>query len=511
MKKRKIVNIVNFIRGIEPRNNRDLFEPVREQVALMNALGLRGTFLLQYDALMRSDFVELLLSLNKEQFEFGLWYEIVEPQVNSCGIEWRGRFPWDWHTHCGFPVGYTLSEREALADSAFEKFKEVFGYYPRVFGSWFFDTHTIRYLDEKYGLDAICNCKDQYGTDGYTLWCGYYGQGYYPSRHNVFIPAASQDTQINVPLFRMLGTDPVYQYDFMIDPNREDLTPQSVITLEPACNVYGGGSDPKWVDWFMNYCMNDECLTFSYAQAGQENSFGWSNMKLGIEYQFRLFKKLSDSGKITVEPLGETGRRYKETYKITPASTIVAHSAFDDPEKNSFWYSSRYYRINLYAEKGRLRIRDLHVFSDTYPDPYDTEICRENHAEYESLPVIEGNFSTGCGTVAGGYLLRRDGSEIKVDEPVFNELPDGSARLDYGKVIFEFRDTGITVLSENDFVIENRIGLITDRLPTVLSFSDREIILSRKGAEYSLKLSHGSFLDESRVCSDNGRVKISLA
>ena len=47
MNKRQIVNIVNFIRDVEPRGPVDLVEPVREQIALMKRLGLRGTFLLQ--------------------------------------------------------------------------------------------------------------------------------------------------------------------------------------------------------------------------------------------------------------------------------------------------------------------------------------------------------------------------------------------------------------------------------------------------------------------------------
>lgn len=52
MQKRQIVNIVNFIRDVEPRGPVDLVEPVREQIALMKRHRLPGTFLLQYDALL---------------------------------------------------------------------------------------------------------------------------------------------------------------------------------------------------------------------------------------------------------------------------------------------------------------------------------------------------------------------------------------------------------------------------------------------------------------------------
>ena len=45
--KRQIVNIVNFIRAVEPRMPVDMIRPVREQIALMKRHDLRGTFLLQ--------------------------------------------------------------------------------------------------------------------------------------------------------------------------------------------------------------------------------------------------------------------------------------------------------------------------------------------------------------------------------------------------------------------------------------------------------------------------------
>ncbi len=46
--KRKIVNIINFIRGVEPRDPElDLLEPVVNQIRLLKEYGLSGTFLIQ--------------------------------------------------------------------------------------------------------------------------------------------------------------------------------------------------------------------------------------------------------------------------------------------------------------------------------------------------------------------------------------------------------------------------------------------------------------------------------
>jgi hypothetical protein len=63
---------------------------------------LRGTFLLQYDALLMAEYTDLLRALDPTQFELGVWHEIVQPQAEACGIPWRGRYSWDWHCHCGF-------------------------------------------------------------------------------------------------------------------------------------------------------------------------------------------------------------------------------------------------------------------------------------------------------------------------------------------------------------------------------------------------------------------------
>lgn len=42
MQKRQIINIVNFVRGYDPRTSDDLAEPVRRQLALMEQHRLKG-------------------------------------------------------------------------------------------------------------------------------------------------------------------------------------------------------------------------------------------------------------------------------------------------------------------------------------------------------------------------------------------------------------------------------------------------------------------------------------
>ena len=507
MKKRQIVNIVNFIRGCEPREPIDLVTPVQKQIELMKKHGLRGTFLLQYDALIDPVYIDMLKALDPKQFEIGVWFEVVQPLVEKVGIPWRGRFPWDWHVHCGFSMGYTKPQREALLDELYSKFKEIFGYYPRVFGSWFFDTHTARYVADKYGADAFCNCKEQYGTDGYTLWGGYYGQGYYPSRNNVFLPAQNTDSQIPVPLFRMLGSDHVYQYDWGLQADSGAQPIQGVITLEPSTNV-GGGNDPGWIDWYMKENFNGECLSFGYAQAGQENSFGWPRMERGLVYQFALFAQLQQEGALVVETLGETGRWFKETYATTPASTITAHSAYDDEDKSSVWYCSRHYRINLYADQKGLRIRDLHIFKDAVSDPFEETVCTKNEATYDSLPIMDGNIFSGNGTIAGAYPMDAQGNHFPASDFRFTQTGENDALVDFGAIRFTLMEDWLKITADEDFTIDARIGKTDRHFPALVSRSDDTLRLCYAGTEYGVQLTEGRFDPAGNIHSKDGVIEL---
>ena len=524
--KRQIINIVNFIRGYnsEPQPEGETYRTVLEKIKLIDKYNFKSTFLIQYDALTFPEYQKLMPSLDKERYEIGVWFEIHKPLAEDCGIEWRGRREWDGHVHCGFSMGYSQEERAKLLDKLFEKFHEVMGYFPRVFGSWFFDTFTVRYIQEKYGLDALCNCKEQYGTDGYTLWGGYYGQAYYPSLKNVFIPAQHKEEQLNVPLFRMLGSDQVYQYDYGTKSDFSPRAAQAVITLEPVYHDAGGGLN-KWVDWYMKENFNGECLSFGYAQAGQENSFGWRKMKDGLRYQFELFSKLEKENKIEIEQLGESGRWFKNTYSSTPASTITAHSAFDDPDKDSVWYCSKNYRINLYGENHHLRIRDLHIFDESMEDPFEHTVCKKNYAIYETLPAVDGFIYSGHGIKAGMYFTDlKSGNELEYSNMKFTEKSENAAEVEFigsnGNIKFTLNENEVEISAEHDFIIENKIGRKEGLqskfgkegthgtfFPAVCKQTENELELSYRGKKYKIILSAGIFMSEKKISSENGKIK----
>ena len=389
----RIVNIYNFCRNSDYRvpNSEDvLLETTAQQIKVIHQYHLPATWALQYDALLNPAYQKLLKEQLRPKDEIGAWWEIPRPLAEKAGLKWRGQHDWDSASNVGFSTGYTPQERRKLVDVYMEDFKSIFGRYPKTVGSWYIDELTLAYMADKYGIVASCNCKDQIGTDGYTLWGGYWNQAYYPSRLNAYMPAQTSQMQINVPVFRMLGSDPIYQYG--------DAT-GGIFTLEPVY-LQAGGS-PKWVDWFLKNFVQQPSLAFAYTQVGQENSFGWAAMKEGLIYQLKTLADHVAAGDLRAQTLATTGQWFKSRFELTPPTSVVCTDDWRGQSHKTVWYDSRFYRINLLWDGTGLTIRDLHRFDQQKIAPnHDTPLTERSMTNL-TLPIIEASLWADHGHDAG--------------------------------------------------------------------------------------------------------------
>ncbi len=428
---KKIANIINFVRSVEPRAENDgfLFDTLRKELALCREYGFPSTVLLQYDALVKPEYQALVKA--EPLAEPGLWLEVVGPQARDAGIPWRGRWDWDWDVRCSFLTGYTPAEREKLIDTAFGRFYEIFGRYPAAAGAWTVDAHSLSYMREKYGLAAFCNCKEQFGTDGITLWGGVPFGGYYPSKTNALLPAGTRENQIPLPVFRMLGADPIDQYDLGLgDPEKN----QQVASLEPVYPL--GGGSPRWVDWFLRETYGGRALSFAYAQFGQENSFGWEAISNGLPMQMQKLKEKALSGEVEVLTLGDTGRWFSGTYAVTPENVCAAAGDAAGQNRGTLWYASRFYRVNLYYERDALWVRDLQLYADSYAEPNLTEKNTDVRCGHFALPVTDG-FRFSAGGVRAGIYPYLGAEPMRFSgAPEMRSLPPERAEVSWGDLRF---------------------------------------------------------------------------
>ncbi len=433
----RCINVINFIRGVEPRSPVDLLLPVQKQMELLLEHRLPATWLLQYDALVTGPFVEFLKTHIAKNHEVGVWFEMNELHCKAAGVEWRGRpgIEWDSTPSVAFTLGYSEEERIKLADAAMQKFKSVWGRYPSSVASWNLDSITMAYLADHYGVDAFAVCRDQIATDGFTIW-GAPIAGYYPSKSNCWSPALSRESQVSSPVFRMLGQDPVYYYEksYPLPERRRFSGPD---TMEP---VWTSGRTPLFVERFLRMIASTPTLNFSYAQLGQENNFGWPDMAEGFALQMSALAKLHAAGRAHLETMGESGRRFKRAFTTTPAQAQIK---LDDPFGNtspangSVWYQSRFYRANLHFKGDLPYLRDLTVYSDRNPQPFLKEATRAHDVEQRMPAALDGyHWSPNPGDTgepgAGGFFylngtrlrltgkptVREEGQNLTVEAPV---------------------------------------------------------------------------------------------
>ncbi|WP_331524075.1 hypothetical protein [Pinirhizobacter sp.] len=422
----RCINVVNFIRLVESRFATDMLQPVREQMALVRAHALPATWLLQFDALVDGPFVGFLKQHMADNHEVGFWFEMNQKICAAAGIPWRGRpdYEWDPDPTVAFTIGYTPAERIRLADAAMEAFHSIWGHHPRSVASWNLDALVVQHLADRYSVDAFAVCRDQIATDGFTIW-GAPIAGYYPSKTNAWSPALNAANQVDAPVFRMLGQDPVYYYtkQWRLPDGTQLEQPD---TLEP---VWVSGQSTAFVDAFLAMLARGPSLNFAYAQLGQENTFPWGRQSQAYPMQMAALAKLRDGGSVHVETMESSGRRFQQAFRQTPAQAqvqLVDPFGNTDPVQRSIWYQSRFYRANLHLRGNIPFFRDITVYSDRFAQPFLHEPTREKNVEQKMLAVVDGyHWSKHPGSTdddaAGGYLLINGEPLVLAGMPVITE------------------------------------------------------------------------------------------
>lgn len=493
----RIVNIVNFVRQNDYRLENSealLLDATVKELALVEKYRLPATFLLQYDALVDTKYQELF-SKKRKNIEIGAWWEITQPQIEAAGLKWRGNHRWVSTANIAFTTGYTQAERKKLVDVYMAKFKSLFGYYPKSVGSWYIDAWTLNYMYEKYHIVASCNCKDQIGTDGYTLWGGYWNQAYYPSKVNGYMPAQTEKGQVPVPVFRMLGSDPIYQYDSGLGGNG-----QGVITLEPVYN--NAGANKQWTETFLDAISEQPCLAFNYAQAGQENSFTWKEIQLGLEMQMPILEKMYRDGKIKIETLEQSGRWFKKNFKTTPATAVTAIKDPQDKGNKTIWYNSRYYRCNILINKeGKLTFRDIHLFDEKLKSSYYDTPGTTSHFIFETLPFVDGFKWSKSDNRAGLRLVKiteNEPIELKLSEVTIKEYNketiEVTAKDQLGDdLLIKMTPEGLSVTSSDKSELwALELNTATNELPFT-DITPQYVQAEYQGFKYTVKATKGFF------------------
>lgn len=499
MKHVAIVNIYNFIRKtVYPSGQfvKEELETVLYEIEETKRYGFPATYALKYDALMDENYVKLLKDNLDEFDEIACWWEIDESLASKASVKWKGETPVDDHVNKGYSLAYTKEERIKMVDVYMEDFKSIFGYYPKTVGSWVMDIITLKHFKEKYHIEGAALCRDQIGTDGFTLSGGYYNQAYYPSVFNEFMPAQTKAQQLDLPIFRLLGADPIYAFE---DGIRKSVS--GVYTLEPAATI---AQNKDWVEWFFERLVKESTIGFSYVQTGQENTFLWDTMSKGYELQMKHLADIEEVCQLRIQTLAESAAWYKEKYQLTPVTTYAVTKDWNTEENlKTLWYNSRFYRLSFLFENDHLIIRDLHLFNENYRSRYYEDVLTEEESRFDTLPIVDGHqFSTDEVRAkiqffelnSQGILTELEGNQIH-----FEALSDCDYRLTW------LLTNGISVMitcEENKLQIQinqafenSRLVLAMKHCPVLTKAKNNAFDFSHEQFDYSLFVDRGEVLN----------------
>lgn len=367
------VTIVNPVRGFDfwGLEKQDPLTTVEEQLKIIDENELVVTWLLRPDVIFDPKPSEFFKTIPRNH-ELGIFLEVTPSWSVQAGVNYHQEVSWHYANSI-FLSGYTLKEREKLIDSAFQKFKEIFGYYPKSVGAWHLDAKSLSYMEKKYKITSALICADQFLTDNYQIWGSWWGVPYYPSRFNTLIPAQSKKNKIKVVVFQWAARDPVNGYGGGVK--------ESTYSIQ-ANDYLKHGLDTSYFSKLVDFYTVQAKGKFGQITVGLENDYPWD--EVGNEYKNQI-KILAKKG-IKALTMKEFSLWYQEKFpNLSPDHKIGGNDPLGTGKK-AFWLMSINGRVGILEKDEEKIIRDWRLYNEKWAEPY-LEVANQNSQLNFNLPA----------------------------------------------------------------------------------------------------------------------------
>ncbi len=311
------------------------------------------TWLIRPDFLFDSNYHDFFNHQKFKNDELGIFMEVTPTWAKEAGVDYREGEMWS-DASSVFLSGYTRQQREKLIKTAYDKFNSIFNYYPKTIGAWHIDPYTAGFIVNNYDLESILICSDQYSTDGYQIWGGWWGVPYYPSRKNLLVPANNLSDKLGPVIFWWAQRDPVNGYGFNVKASTYSVQVNDYLLHDLDENYYSN--------------LVDVYLKNSQGPYGQ--------LTLGLENDMDLNVYISDFNK-QLEVLkskdaefvqsGQFAEWYKHKFpNLSPEHQVISRDLLGT-NKQVTWKMNTSSRI---AVTGTDEVFDSRNYRNALPDPY---------------------------------------------------------------------------------------------------------------------------------------------
>jgi len=333
----KVVTIVNPIR-ISPYV-KDIVGNLRAQYGVVRSNELPATWLLTYDVLKENDALKIITEFDSSQ-EIGLFMEVGNVLAEEAGVKYDENGSWQ-HAKNVFLTGYEQKERMLLIDTYFREFNNVFGYYPRSVGAWWIDSYSLRYMQDRYNIQANLGLADQFSTDGYRVWGTYWQGPYYPSLEHAGIPAKGNN-KVDVVTIQWAVRDPLNGYYDSYYSTQDYKLTEKVL-------------DISYFDKLLKTYTIKGSSDINQITVGLEGDLSPAAYEDEFRGQIELIKKYQLAETVDVLTMTELADRFRKMHPDGKIVSFIDRSDLLGEDKRIFWYQNTNYRAGLvydnYAKK----------------------------------------------------------------------------------------------------------------------------------------------------------------
>lgn len=262
---------------------------------------------------------------------------------------------------------FSMEDKMRIVDDVFEKFHDIFGFYPESTGSYYMDADLTNYIKSKYPSVkcAVATCWEEgpkaYHTcnnSWYTLFDGGPWNPWIPSKQNTHAPAANEEEDSGIVAIPHLSRDLIACYDG--NGSNFGTHPQNVLR--------GMIYDTK--TWEYPYLYN---IIDQYRDLGKYNNGysynmmfvgpGWLNKMGRWEAPYELLKKsyedgmayygkLKKEGKLKDMTMSEFSDYYRAKKPYKEPECALWRDILYGSDKQVFWYADPYMRACINMDQG---------------------------------------------------------------------------------------------------------------------------------------------------------------
>ncbi len=355
----KFVTIVDPVRGDDfwQLKSQKPLDFVSFQKKAFDNKKIKSTWLLRPDFLLNNNYSSFFLKKSFDKDDLGIFLEVTPAWAKAAKVKYNQGEGWSLAKSI-FLSGYNQRERKRLIDVTFKTFKDTFGNYPRTIGAWHVDAYSAEYMHNVYGVEAVLVCADQFSTDGYRVWGGWWGVPFYPSKVNLLIPASDVNQKLDLVVLWWAARDPFNGYGSGVKDSTYSVQVNDYMTHNLG---------EKYFSQLASLYLNPLQGKFGQLTIGIENDSDLQKYGEPFISQINTLEKEGASF-VTAREFGDWYR--KRFPGLSPDHEIGGPDILGQ-DKEARWIMSTNKRVGLVKDgDGKWLVRDLRFYKPVWPDPY---------------------------------------------------------------------------------------------------------------------------------------------